>query len=280
MEFTTPMTSPNFPSLLRHHRARAAVSQLALSLAAGVSQRHLSYLEIGRAKPSRNMASRLAQVLGLTLAESNEFLLAAGFAPHYSHHPLDDAALASGHRALDRLLRAAEPFPAFVTDDDANIIRANAAALPFLGMARAAGEPANLLWATFHPNGWRGLISNLAEVAPCLLRRYQRERVLGRDTAPAIWSSLVELPGVAQWLHAPNADVCAEALLTVDLALNGQRVQWLSTITTLGTPLDLTLQGLRVEWFLPADDASESAWAGVRQMWASGEAAAVDCERD
>ena len=269
-ESTTTMTLTSFPNLLRQHRGRAGVSQLALSLAAGVSQRHLSYLEVGRAKPSREMTGRLAQVLGLTLAESNELLLAAGFAPRYTRHSLNDEALYSGRRALDLLLRAAEPFPAFVTDADANVIRANASALPLLELARHACDPLNLLLATFHPKGWRGAIANLSDIAPCLLRRFQRERVLGRESPPAAWTRGLALPGAERWLPAPHADKELGAVLTIDLAVAGQRVRWLSTITTLGTPLDLTLQDFRVEWFLPADDASESAWACIRQAWASG----------
>ena len=264
------MANSVFPDLLRRHRGHAGVSQLALSLAAGVSQRHLSYLEVGRASPSREMTGRLAQVLGLSLAEFNEFLLAAGFAPRYERRALDDKALASGHRALEALLRAAEPFPAFVTDADANVIRANDAALPLVELARPAGDALNLLWATFHPKAWRRMVANLNEIAPCLLRRFQRERVLGRESPPAIWSRVVELPGVAGWLHEPHADEAFGALLTIDLSVAGQRVRWLSTITTLGTPLDLTLQEFRVEWFLPADDASEAAWACIKAAWASG----------
>lgn len=280
MEFTIPMTSTSFPDLLRHHRGRAGVSQLALSLAAGVSQRHVSYLEVGRAKPSREMTGRLAQVLGLTLAQSNEFLLAAGFAPRYARRAPDDKALASGHRALELLLRAAEPFPAFVTDADANVIRANPAALPLLEFARPAGDPLNLLWATFHPNAWRELIANLNEIAPCLLRRFQHERVLGRESPPAVWSRVFELPRVAHWLHAPHSDEGLEAVLTIDMSVAGQRVRWLSTVTTLGTPLDLTLQDFRVEWFVPADDASEAAWACIRTAWASGHRAGAVKEED
>lgn len=263
------MTHSTFADLLRRHRGHVGVSQLALSLAAGVSQRHVSYLEVGRASPSREMTGRLAQVLGLTLAQSNEFLLAAGFAPRYERRALDDKALASGHRALEALLRAAEPFPAFVTDADANVIRANDAALPLVELARPAGGALNLLWATFHPQAWRGMVVNLNEIAPCLLRRFQRERVLGRESSPAVWSRVVELPGVAGWLHAAHLDEAFGALLTIDFSVAGQRVRWLSTVTTLGTPLDLTLQDFRVEWFLPVDDASEAAWARVRAAWAS-----------
>lgn len=263
------MAPSTFPDLLRRHRGRAGVSQLALSLAAGVSQRHLSCLEVGRANPSREMTGRLAQVLGLTLAESNELLLAAGFAPRYARRALDDKALASGQRALDLLLRAAEPFPAFVTDADSNVIRANSAALPLVALARPAGDPLNLLSATFHPKAWRGLIASLHDVAPCLLRRFQRERVLGRESPLAVWQGVLELPGVLSWLHAPHADESFGALLTIDLSVAGQRVRWLSTITTLGTPLDLTLQEFRVECFVPADDASEAAWARIRTQWAT-----------
>ena len=263
-------TSTIFSDLLRSHRGRAGVSQLGLSLAAGVSQRHVSYLEVGRANPSREMTGRLAQVLGLTLAESNEFLLAAGFAPRYARRSLDDQALASGHRALELLLRAAEPFPAFVTDADANVIRSNTAAAPLVDLARPAGDALNLLWATFHPKAWRGMVANLNAIAPCLLRRFQRERVLGRESPPAVWSRVAELPGVAGWLREPHSDDSFGALLTIDLSVAGHRVQWLSTITTLGTPLDLTLQEFRVECFLPADDASESAWALIQTAWASG----------
>jgi transcriptional regulator with XRE-family HTH domain len=262
------MTLIEFAQLLRRHRQQVKVSQLAFSLAAGISQRHLSALEVGRAKPSREMVGRLAEVLGLTLVQSNELLLAAGFAPRYPRRSLDERSLANGARALDLLLRAAQPYPAFVIDADTNIVRANASAGPLVAMARAAGDPPNLLWATLHPQGWRPHIVNLDAIAPCLLRRFQRERVLGSDAVSPLWPRLMTLPTVADWLHAPQAVEADDVMLTIDLRLHGQRVRWFSTVMTLGSPLDVTLQEHRVECFMPADEPSEAAWSMLRSAWA------------
>jgi transcriptional regulator with XRE-family HTH domain len=259
------MTAARFTDLMRTHRRRVGLSQLALALASGVSQRHVSYLEVGKSKPSSGMVCHLSEVMGLELAQTNEMLLAAGFAPRFGRGELGERALALGSRAVDVVLSAMHSYPAFAADADGNVIRHNAAAALFVKMARSLGEPTNLLLATLHPDGWRSMVSNLDEIAPCLLRRFFRERVLGATTPPAVWSRVMELPGVRDWITSHRARDPVDPVVTLDIRIRGERIRWLSMTTTLGTPQDLTLQELRIECFVPADEASSAAWQRLHQ---------------
>ena len=206
------------------------------------------------------MVSHLSEIMGLSLAQTNEMLLAAGFAPKFGRGNLGDRALAMGSRAVDVMLAAMQSYPAFAIDLEGNVLRHNAAASPFMQMSRSLGEPVNLLLSTLHPEGWRGLVTNLDEIAPCLLRRYFSERVLGVSQAPNVWSQVMGLPGVRDWMTRARTHVVTDVVITLDVRIHGESVRWLSMTTALGTPQDLNLQDLRIECLVPADRASAAAW--------------------
>ena len=169
--------------LLRAWRRRRSLSQLELALEADVSSRHVSFLETGRARPSREMVLRLAEHLDIPLRERNRLLLAAGYAPRYAERSLDEPEMAPVHQALDRFLRAHEPYPAIVIDRHHNLVSANDAFGAILeGVALELLEPpANALRVALHPRGMAARVSNLDEWSAHLLHRLRREAALTAD---------------------------------------------------------------------------------------------------
>src|SRR5690242_10544057 len=164
---TTPMSAapaPSLGALLRAWRERRHLSQLALALEADVSQRHLSFVESGRAQASRELVLRLAEELEVPLRERNHLLLAAGYAPRYAERALDDPALSAARRAIERVLAAHEPYPALAIDRHWTLVAANRAVAPFLaGVAPALlAPPVNVLRLSLHPDGLAPRIVNLA----------------------------------------------------------------------------------------------------------------------
>ena len=260
---------PTFGQLLRSTRGARRLSQLQLALEADVSQRHLSFLESGRALPSREMVLQLARALDLPLRERNRLLLSAGFAGIYPARRLDTADMQPVRAALELLLAHHEPYPAIVVDRAWNLFMANAVVSRVFGaigdldaMFRhvcGAGPP-NVLKLLLHPEGVQPSIRNFEEVAVPLLVRTAREalehphvqtvldEVLHYPTVPARWRSLD--------LHR-NAHASLPVLAT-EFAAGDQRLRLFSMMTTFGTPLDVTTDELRVESFFPADAASEA----------------------
>lgn len=236
--------------MLRTWRQRRKLSQFELSLTAAVSSRHLSFVETGRAKPSREMLLHLADRLEIPLRERNELLLAAGFAPAYKERPLDSADLTPVREALDRFLRAHEPYPALLLDRRYDIVGMNDAAAGFTeGIAEALLEPpVNALRVTLHPQGMAPSIVNFAEWSSHLLHRLERQATnTGDPELRALYDELVAYPGVSTE-HATGAN---EILLPLRLR-NGS--SFFSTVTTFGTPNDITLEELTIEAFYPASD--------------------------
>jgi len=248
---------------LRHWRTRRRLSQLDLAQEAEVSTRHLSYVETGRAAPSREMVLRLAERLDVPLRERNALLVAAGFAPMYRQRSLDDPAMASARRAVDLVLKGHEPFPALAVDRHWNLVAHNAL-VPML-MAGAAPElvtaPINVLRLSLHPDGLASRIANLAQWRAHLLERLQQQIAATGDAAlQALHDELEAYPAPQVSHDTPAVDTELSGLVVpFQLATPNGVLSFISTTTIFGTPVDVTLQELAVESFFPADAQTAAA---------------------
>ncbi len=258
--------APPFGSLLKAWRAARRYSQLELASETQVSQRHLSFLESGRANPSRDMVLHLAQVLRVPLRERNDLLVAAGFAPLYPERALDDTGMAAIRQALETTLRHHEPFPALVVDRQWNIVLHNAAVDQLIGLL---GEPArvwkkvdpaggrNLMRLTLHPKGLQPLLVDWPGTATALLMRLQAE-VQANPANTGLQELLVDLralPGVPSTGHTAGAQSTIQVpVLTLRLRQGNATLEFFSMICSFGTALDLTADELRLELLFPIDD--------------------------
>jgi transcriptional regulator with XRE-family HTH domain len=259
----------DFAAALRYWRGKRGVSQLRLSTDSGISQRHLSFLETGRAAPSRELILKLGLVLDIPLRQRNAMLLAAGFAPAYRERSLLDPELAAVMQALDFMLAQQAPYPALVVDRLWNLVMANEPAARmmrfFLGMPAHAPIPrdgsVNVLKLILDPDGLRRSLVNWEEVCTDLLHWVQREAMGDGPGSEAtrLLDELMALPGIAQAASQPNLDRRALPFLPVQLRKDALTLNLFTTITTLGTPHDVTVHELRLESFFPADAASR-AW--------------------
>jgi transcriptional regulator with XRE-family HTH domain len=231
------------------------MSQFELSLRAAVSSRHLSFVETGRSRPSRELLLHLAEQLEIPLRERNVLLLAAGYAPLYREHSLTDAELAPARAALERFLRAHEPYPALVLDGHYTIVSANDA-LDLLvdGVAPALlAPPANALRATLHPDGMAPRIVNFGEWSGHLLHRLRRRAALtGDPELDRLHAELAAYPGVELELPVASTGIFVPLRLRAD----GEELAFISTVSTFGTAVDITLEELCVEAFYPANAAT------------------------
>lgn len=249
--------------LLRDWRRRRRLSQLDLGIQAGVSARHLSFVETGRATPSRELLLHLAECLRVPLRERNALLLAAGYAPHYRQTPLEAEQMAPVRAALNLLLAGHDPFPAVVVDRRWDLVSANRSALAMFaeGVAPALlAPPLNTLRLSLHPQGLARRIANLGQYSAHLLMRLHRQAVLSADPdLAALHEELRAYPGVCE---EPPAAADPAALLFVPLVLRapgGRELTLFSTLATFGTALDITLAELVIESFHPADEATRAA---------------------
>jgi transcriptional regulator with XRE-family HTH domain len=243
--------------LLRSWRQRRNLSQLELSLGADVSSRHLSFLETGRARPSREMVIRLAGQLEIPMREQNALMLAAGYAPVYPERSLDAPEMAPVRQALDRFLRAHEPYPALVVDRHHNLITANDALDILLdGVApRLLEPPANGMRVALHPDGMAPRTLNLAEWSAHLLGRVRREMQASADQdLIELYDELASYPGVQ--VAPAHTDVQATDIVLPLRLLDtdgGTELTFFSTLSTFGTATDITLSELAIEAFYPAN---------------------------
>jgi transcriptional regulator with XRE-family HTH domain len=251
--------------LLRQWRGIRGKSQLALAVEAGVSQRHISFVESGRSTPSRQMILDLAEALDVPLRERNALLVAAGYAPVYAEAPLDEPMMERIDAALRQMLRQHEPFPALVLDRHWNVLRTNDATPRFFGCfidIAARPRPRNLLHLMFDPAGMRPFVANWGETAKALLARVNREALGGVvDTETRrLLDALSRYPGVEAAWRAP---VQASALPMIPLAFtkDGLTLRYFSLITTVGTPQAIAAQELRLECMFPADRETEATHA-------------------
>lgn len=254
--------APGVGPLLRDWRRRRRLSQLDVALEAAVSARHLSFVETGRSKPSRELVLHLAEHLGVPLRERNGLLLAAGYAPLYAESALEAAELAPVREALDTILSGHEPFPAIVVDRRWNLVSANRPALAILadGVApELLAPPANVLRASLHPEGLAPRIANLAEYAAHVLDRLRRELAVSGD--PELRSLLEELRGYPGVEGGPAAhDPAGELFVPLVLRRSdGTSLRFFSTVATFGTALDITVAELSIESFFPADAETAAA---------------------
>lgn len=249
--------------LLQQWRRSRRLSQLALAGEAAVSIRHLCFVETGRARPSRTMVLRLAEALDVPLRERNTLLLAAGFAPAYRESTLDAPELAAVRVALTAILAQQEPYPAVVMDRSWDIRHTNRAADRFFGFLLAGHHgsppgPANVLRTMFHPDGVRRYVTNWPDVVEALVRRVRRESIGGDADRQAhrILDEVLAYPGVPASLATLDLTTPLLPVVPVSFSRDGRRLDYFSTVTTLGTPQDVTLQELRIECFFPANEAT------------------------
>ena len=262
--------------LLRRWRESRHLSQLELALEAGVSARHVSFLETGRAEPSRDMLLTLSNVLDVPLRERNFLLLAAGFAPVYGETSLDDPRMTQVRAAVEVILRSNEPRSALAHDRCWNVVMANAAFVRFVTLVMGE-EPAgltpftvskpprlNVLRLLFDPNGVRKLIVNWEEIAKSLLNEAYRRLAWARDDElKTLIAEILGYPGVPARWREPDLEAPHDLILPMEMNLFGKTARMFSTVTTVATPHDVTLQELHVEVFYAADAETES----VLQMY-------------
>ena len=246
--------------LLRDWRERRRMSQLDLALGAGVSARHVSFIETGRSRPSAEMVVQLAEHLDVPLRDRNSLLLAAGYAPAYGQRDLADPEMGPVREAIDRLLRGHEPFPAVVVDRHWGLVAGNRT-VPLLveGAAEHLLEPpANVLRLALHPEGMAPRIANLGEWRAHLLDRLGRQAVSSGD--PALFALHEELAGYPGGGGAHSVDLEAgEIAVPLRIRAGDGELAFISTATTFGTAVDVTVSELSIESFFPADDVTARA---------------------
>jgi transcriptional regulator with XRE-family HTH domain len=261
-----------FGPMLRTWRRRRGASQLALALQSGVSQRHVSFLESGRAKPSREMVVQLTTALDVPLRQRNAMLLAAGFAPVYRESSLGAPELAPVRQAIDRMLKQQEPYPAVVIDRLWNLLDANEAAVAFTVFLNEGpppppppGKQPNLLRSLLDPKGLRPKLANWEEVARYLVSTTYAEILAdgGEPKALAFIQEIMAYPDVPASFRKLRFEERPPPVLTLDYIVGGKSLSVFTTIATLGTPQDVTLQEVRIECFFPADDRSDALFKSL-----------------
>jgi transcriptional regulator with XRE-family HTH domain len=248
--------------MLKAWRQRRRLSQLALACDAGISARHLSFLETGRSRPSRDMVLRLADRLEVPLRERNALLVAAGFAPVFPERPLSDPAMTQARKAVDLVLAGHEPYPAIAIDRHWTLVASNTAVAPLLSGVDPAllSPPVNVLRLSLHPGGLAPRIANLGEWRAHLLDRLRRQVEITADARlDALMQELRAYPApVAEPGRAAGGGY-AGVVVPFQLATPGGVLSFFSTTTIFGTPVDITLSELAVESFFPADAATAEA---------------------
>lgn len=247
-----------FGQRLKWWREQRGHSQLALAGIGDISQRHLSFLESGRAEPSREMVLRLCAVLDVPLRQQNALLLAAGFAPAWRERDLTDPELEQVNGALDFMLAQQEPFPAFVVDRRWNLLRANGGAGRFVTflLGSMPEGPVNLADALVSPDILRPFIENWEDVAVHFLRSVQADAVAdGTVESAELLQRLTSYPGVPPLSRVAPLETHTP-VLNIHFRKGSTALRAFTTIATLGTPQDVTLQEIRIECFFPADEAS------------------------
>ncbi len=254
-----------FGQLLRQWRERRRLSQLALAVEAEISTRHLSFIETGRAQPSRDMVLLLARVLEVPPRARNELLTAAGYAAMYRETALAAPEMGQVRRALEFILRQQEPYPALVVDGRWNILMTNDGAKRLVASflddeSLAAVGPPNAIRLTYHPRGLRPYIVNWEATAAALIQWLHRDmlRGIGDAETARLLDELLSYPDVPRQWRTLDLDASTAPFLAVELAKGDLRVSFFSTLTGLGVPYDITLEELRIECFFPADGASEA----------------------
>src|SRR5207302_1896094 len=247
--------------LLREWRGRRRLTQLELALDAGVSARHLSFVETGRSKPGREMLLAVAEQLHIPFRERNQLLLAAGHAPAFPERPLGGPELAPVREALDRILAAHEPYPAVVFDRAWNVVSANSSMLAVtaeIDVDPALLEPpVNVLRVGLHPRGLAPLILNLAEWRAHFLEQLKRQVALtGDDDLAALAQEVASYPVPGGEPASAGDPAPAEILGPVRVhAPAGGELSFFGMFATFDTPFEVTTSELAIELLVPADRA-------------------------
>ncbi len=250
------MPTQNAGELIRHWRVNRRLSQLELAGRAETSARHLSFIETGRATPSRQMILHLAEHLEVPLRERNRVLLAAGYAPVYAEPALDTPQMAPVRTALKQILIGHEPNPALAVDMNWNMVDANGSIDLFLDgvPAELLAPPVNALRLSLHPKGMADRIVNLAEWRGHLFERLQRQiEISGSTELAALHRELLDYPGGEQPPGLPEPE---QAVVPLRLRHNGAELAFISAMTVFGTPMNVTVAELAIESFFPADPAT------------------------
>jgi len=262
-----PTAQASIGDLVRSWRRRRHLSQLDLAATAEISQRHLSFVESGRAMPSREMVLRIARHLQIPQRERNTLLVAAGFAPVHRERPLSDPALTSVRAMIERVLRGYEPHPALVVDRHWTMVMANAAVAPLLsGIApRLLAEPVNVLRLSLHPEGLAPRIVNYDEWREHLLVRVASQLAASGDPVLAALVQELNAYPAPSPRRATAGDASLESIaVPLELMVGDRVLRFISMTTIFGTPIDITLSELAIEAFLPADTETLQALAGPR----------------
>lgn len=262
---------PGFAWLLKSWRQKRRLSQMELALSSEVSQRHVSFLESGRAQPSRGMILRLSDALDVPLRERNAWLMAAGFAPLFKARSLDDPQMSQVLAAVRKMLGNHEPFPAIAIDRAWNIRMSNASfdwMMELIGTdvwtRVGGGVERNLMRLFFHPEGIRSFVTNWKTLAPVVWCRSQREaEAFGGLEMQRVLTELRPYQDV-ETLRG-GEDVVLLPVLPVEIARDGVRISLFTVIATFGTAQDVTTDELRLECMFPADEATESLFRSARR---------------
>jgi transcriptional regulator with XRE-family HTH domain len=252
--------------LIKHWRQRRRLSQLSLAVDAEISTRHLSFIETGRAQPSRDMVLLLARVLDIPPRGRNDLLTAAGYAPVYRETTLDAPEMTDVRRALHFILRQQEPYPGLVIDGHWNLLMQNQGASRLMGLflspedVAAVGDRPNAMRLFYHPRGMRPYIVNWEATAAALIQWLHLDlaRGIGDAETRRLLEELLTYPDVPQKWRTLDLDTTPAPFLAVELRKGDIDIKFFSTLTSLGVPYDITLCELRVECFFPADAASEA----------------------
>lgn len=279
-----PTTIDGFGSSLRWWRTTRRYSQLQLAGTAEVSSRHISYLETGKAKPSREMVIHLATVLELPLRDQNLLLHEAGFAPAYSEQDLDAPEMDDVRRVLAWILAAHSPNPAMVVDRRGDVVDANPAAFRLLAEVLDDDSPAlrpalNAHRIVLHPEGLRARTDNWDEVAANILQRLEREHAHrpADDALATLVAEMLAYPDLNGLRRNTELPTGTDLLVTIRLTTRGgDAIRLLSTIATIGAPYDVTLDELRLETFFPGDEAT----AAVLARWHDQEPPEVEADQE
>ena len=267
-------TTAAFGQELRRWRSLRRMSQLDLAVFAEVSQRHLSFLETGRSKPSPEMVVHLGRALDLTLRDQNLLLTAAGFAPVYAERGLDDPDMDQVRGVLTTLVAAHGHFPAYVVDRHWDLVLANPMALAVTSLVDPPPPPevgANIMRLSLHPDGLRPIIVNWEQLATTLLHRLEREVTHSPQSSglQELYDEVLAYPGISDLPTRTLLPEGRDLVVPVHLNVDGVDLRFFTTITTIGAPFNITLEELRLETLLPADPETEAV---LRQLHADFEA--------
>lgn len=267
MSLASSRPAPSAGALLRDWRRRRRLSQLACALEAEISQKHLSFIESGRSRPSRQMVLHLTERLGVPLRERNTIMLAAGYAPVFPERGLDEPALAAARAAVEMILKGHEPYPALAVDRVWTLVSANAAARRLLAVVTDAAllqPPVNVLRLSLAPGGLAPHIVNFAQWRAHVLERLRQQvSATGDDALAGLRDELLRLPGPKPVPADDAAQAFGGIVVPLRLRTPAGVLSLIGTTTVFGTPVDVTLSELALETFFPADAETATLLQGL-----------------